>query len=255
MPTVIGASYADAEHDSDTGYEAEARPINPFDPDYTGTPDIAITDTPASYAEEWGLYLHNRATWNERLHVNAGLRYGSIETGETSGTFTDATINADDDLDRRDRGARRARGRPGRSGCPASPGAPPRSRARHGRVDRYLPRRAPRHVGQGGAGDGPAGQFRCSILSWTGGATYRTGPAAALTLTGAVLLAALGLVLARRWLTLIAAGDAMVLARGLPVGAVPALSHHWRAPGVDDGCFVLPCRRSVRASEPSPEHD
>lgn len=62
-----------------------------------------------------------------------------------------------------------------------------------------------------------------AVLSWMGGSTYRTGPAAALALAATVALAAVGLFLMRRWLTLIAAGDAVALARGLPVGAVRAL--------------------------------
>ncbi len=59
-----------------------------------------------------------------------------------------------------------------------------------------------------------------AILSWMGGSTYRATPTAALALAAAVALAALALALLRRWLTLVAAGDAVALARGLPVGPV-----------------------------------
>lgn len=97
MQTMLGATYVDAEYDSDTGFGGETRPIDPFDPDYTGAPEIDIVDTPANTVEEKGLYVQNRATWNDRLHLDAGLRWGSIETGEAAGTFTDATVNADDD--------------------------------------------------------------------------------------------------------------------------------------------------------------
>ena len=63
-----------------------------------------------------------------------------------------------------------------------------------------------------------------AMLSWMGGSTYMAGPATALALSGAVALAAFAMWLLRRWLTLIAAGDQIALARGLPVGVVrPAL--------------------------------
>ncbi len=63
-------------------------------------------------------------------------------------------------------------------------------------------------------------QDSIAILSWMGGSTYRATPAAALALAGAVALAAAALLALRRWLTLVAAGDAVALARGLPVGPV-----------------------------------
>lgn len=97
MQTVLGASYADAEYDSDIGYGAEPRPIDPFDPVYTGAPEISITDSPANFVEEWGLYAQNRATLNDRLHLDFGLRYGNIETGEATGTFREGAVEADDD--------------------------------------------------------------------------------------------------------------------------------------------------------------
>lgn len=97
MQTILGASWVDAEYDSDTGYGAETRPIDPFDPDYTGAPDIAIVDSPANSVEERGLYVQNRATWNDRLHLDTGLRWGSIETGEATGTFRAGSIDASDE--------------------------------------------------------------------------------------------------------------------------------------------------------------
>ncbi len=97
MQTILGVNHVDADYDSDTATSPETRPIDPFDPDYTGAPEIDVVDAPTNTVEEWGLYVQNRATWNDRLHVDAGLRWGSIETGEEAGTFTDATVNADDD--------------------------------------------------------------------------------------------------------------------------------------------------------------
>lgn len=96
MRTLFGASYNRGEYDSDTGYGKQISPIDPFDPQYAGAPEIAVTDNPASTVEERGIYLQNRATLNERLHLDAGLRWSSIETGETTGTFSSAAINADD---------------------------------------------------------------------------------------------------------------------------------------------------------------
>lgn len=97
MRTLLGLGYSRGEYDSDTGYGAVNNPIDPFDPDYTGYPDIAVTDTPANTVEEWGAYVQNRASLNDRLHVDFGLRYGHIGTGETSGTFRNAAIDASDD--------------------------------------------------------------------------------------------------------------------------------------------------------------
>ena len=97
MQTVFGANFADAEYDSDTGFGSEPRPIDPFNPEYTGAPEINITDSPANYVEEWGVYAQNRATLNDRLHLDFGLRYANIETGEATGTFRDSAVEADDD--------------------------------------------------------------------------------------------------------------------------------------------------------------
>ncbi len=57
-----------------------------------------------------------------------------------------------------------------------------------------------------------------AILSWMGGSTYRATPVAALALAGTVAAAAAALLVLHRWLTLMAAGDAVALARGLAVG-------------------------------------
>lgn len=62
-----------------------------------------------------------------------------------------------------------------------------------------------------------------AVISWLGGSTYRTGPTAAIALAVVVAIAALGLVLLRRWLVLIAAGDDIAMARGLSVPAVRPL--------------------------------
>ncbi|WP_375260770.1 Fe(3+)-hydroxamate ABC transporter permease FhuB [Palleronia sp.] len=63
-----------------------------------------------------------------------------------------------------------------------------------------------------------------AVLTWMGGSTYRANPATALTLSAVVGIIGIGLWLVRRWLTLIAAGDPVALARGVPVRVVrPAL--------------------------------
>ena len=97
MQTVIGASYAEGDYDDDAGYATTTTAIDPFDPVYTGAPAVDIVDTPGSYLEEWGVYVQHRATFAERLHVDGGLRFAGIETGEASGTFTDSTVNAEDE--------------------------------------------------------------------------------------------------------------------------------------------------------------
>ncbi|NNU82145.1 TonB-dependent siderophore receptor [Halovulum dunhuangense] len=97
MRTLTGIGYTRGEYDSDFGYGAETNPIDPFDPVYTGFPDIAVTDTPANTVEEWGAYVQNRASLDDRLHIDFGLRFGRIETGETSGTFRSAAISASDE--------------------------------------------------------------------------------------------------------------------------------------------------------------
>ncbi|CUH39279.1 Ferric hydroxamate uptake [Jannaschia seosinensis] len=96
MQTVFGTNYADAEYDSDTGYGAQNGPVDPFDPVYIGTTDVAVVDTPANTVEEWGVYLQNNAVLNDRLHLDLGLRYGRIETGEASSPFSSAAVSAED---------------------------------------------------------------------------------------------------------------------------------------------------------------
>lgn len=96
MTTLIGASYARGLYDSDTGYGAQNGPIDPFDPVYTGVTPVTVTDTPANTMTEWGIYAQNRATWNDRLHFDLGVRYGNVETGQTNGSFGSATMDAED---------------------------------------------------------------------------------------------------------------------------------------------------------------
>ncbi|MCE0504019.1 TonB-dependent siderophore receptor [Roseivivax sp. GX 12232] len=97
METLIGAAYTRATYDSDTAYGMQNGPIDPFDPDYTGVTIGDVTDSPANTVEETGVYLQTNARWNDRLHLDAGLRYGMIETGETTGTFNDGAVAASDD--------------------------------------------------------------------------------------------------------------------------------------------------------------
>lgn len=94
--SVIGASFADSEYDSDTGYGAQLGPIDPFDPDYTGVGAFDVTDSPGSEVREAGIYLQNSAVLNDRLHVDFGLRWGEIETTEGAGTFGAPPLVAED---------------------------------------------------------------------------------------------------------------------------------------------------------------
>ncbi|SEL95646.1 iron complex outermembrane recepter protein [Roseivivax marinus] len=97
MTTLMGASYTRATYDSDTVYGTQNAPLDPFDPVYSGVTIGDPVDSPASTVEEAGAYLQTRATWNDRLHLDAGVRYGWIETGETTGTFTDGSVAATDE--------------------------------------------------------------------------------------------------------------------------------------------------------------
>lgn len=96
MRTILGASYTRGTYDSDIGYGAQVAPIDPFNPVYAGFNPITVTDSPGTSVDEWGVYAQNRATFN-RWIVDLGLRYGSIETGASNGSFGAATTAADDD--------------------------------------------------------------------------------------------------------------------------------------------------------------
>lgn len=96
MSTLIGLAHTRGVYDSDYGYGAQIAPLDPFNPVYSGYPDVTVTDFNANTVEETGVYLQNRATLYDRLHLDFGLRWGKIETGESSGTFTASTINASD---------------------------------------------------------------------------------------------------------------------------------------------------------------
>ncbi len=97
MSTQIGVNYARGIYDTDSGYGTQIGSIDPYDPDYTGYNDITVTDSAASTSEEIGVYLLNRATFFDKLHLDVGLGWSEIETGETDATFSDATISATDD--------------------------------------------------------------------------------------------------------------------------------------------------------------
>ncbi|GLO69385.1 ferrichrome receptor FiuA [Phaeobacter inhibens] len=96
MRTIVGASYTRGHYDSDTGYGAQVGPIDPFNPVYTGYPTIAVTDTPGTSITETGAYVQQRATYDDRLFVDFGLRYGKIESGPSNGSFGASSIAASD---------------------------------------------------------------------------------------------------------------------------------------------------------------
>lgn len=96
MRSILGASYSRGYYDSDTGYGAQVAPIDPFNPTYAGYPTITVTDSDGTAITEWGVYLQNRATIQDRIFVDFGLRYGAIETGASTGSFGATSIAADD---------------------------------------------------------------------------------------------------------------------------------------------------------------
>ncbi|TNJ47487.1 TonB-dependent siderophore receptor [Phaeobacter sp. B1627] len=96
MRSLIGASYSRGYYDSDFAYGAQIAPIDPFNPTYTGYNDITVADSDGTSITEMGLYLQNRATVNDRLYVDFGLRYGRIESGASNGSFSPATNAAKD---------------------------------------------------------------------------------------------------------------------------------------------------------------
>ena len=96
MRTIIGASYTQGYYDSDTAYGAQVGPIDPFNPSYTGYNPITVTDTAGNTITEWGLYVQQRAVFQDRLFVDLGLRYGDIETGTSNGSFGATTVAATD---------------------------------------------------------------------------------------------------------------------------------------------------------------
>ncbi|MCE0504023.1 Fe(3+)-hydroxamate ABC transporter permease FhuB [Roseivivax sp. GX 12232] len=61
-----------------------------------------------------------------------------------------------------------------------------------------------------------------AILGWLGGSTYRVSPGGALSLAGVSLAGVAAAWAGRRWLTLIAAGDAVAEARGLAIAKARA---------------------------------
>ena len=96
MRTILGASYTQGYYDSDTGYGAQVAPIDPFNPTYGGFNPISVTDTAGNTITEWGIYLQQRAVFQDRLFVDLGLRYGDIETGTSNGSFGATTVAAQD---------------------------------------------------------------------------------------------------------------------------------------------------------------
>jgi iron complex outermembrane receptor protein len=96
MRTIIGASYSQGYYDSDIGYGAQVAPIDPFSPSYAGYNPITVADTDGNTITEWGVYVQNRAVFQDRLIVDLGLRYGDIETGSSNGSFGATTVAAQD---------------------------------------------------------------------------------------------------------------------------------------------------------------
>ena len=87
MRSIVGVSYSRGEFDKDSSSNFDpansGAPINPFDPVYGTTLNPTIIDTPSVTTKEWGIYVQNRATFAERAFVDFGLRYGSVDVGES----------------------------------------------------------------------------------------------------------------------------------------------------------------------------
>ncbi|UWQ56158.1 TonB-dependent siderophore receptor [Leisingera caerulea] len=96
MRTFAGVSYTRGHYDSDTGYGAQVGPIDPFNPVYAGYPSITVADTPGTSITEAGAYVQHRASYDDRLFIDLGLRYGDIETGASNGSFGATSIAAKD---------------------------------------------------------------------------------------------------------------------------------------------------------------
>lgn len=96
MRTLMGVTYSDAQYDSDSVTSAPQRPIDPFDPVYTGAPDLTPTPDAGTEVQETGVYVQNRATWNDRLHLDAGVRWGRIES-DTEATAGSARVLDEDE--------------------------------------------------------------------------------------------------------------------------------------------------------------
>ncbi|MBO9474204.1 TonB-dependent siderophore receptor [Shimia sp. R10_1] len=86
MRSIVGLNYSRGEFDKDSSDNSDPNnhgaPINPFDPTYGNIIDVDIIDTPSVTTKEWGIYSQNRATINDRLFVDFGVRYGRVEVGE-----------------------------------------------------------------------------------------------------------------------------------------------------------------------------
>lgn len=96
VSSVIGASFAESDYDSDTGFGTQNGPIDPFDPAFTGVSEFDVVDSAASNVREIGVYAQNQAALNDRLHLDFGLRWGRIETDEGAATFAAEGVSAED---------------------------------------------------------------------------------------------------------------------------------------------------------------
>ncbi|CUH50868.1 TonB-dependent siderophore receptor [Shimia marina] len=88
MRSIVGFNYNRAKFDKDSSANTDpanhGAPINPFDPNYGTIINPTIIDTPAVKVTEWGVYNQNRATIEDRLFLDFGLRFSQIERGEST---------------------------------------------------------------------------------------------------------------------------------------------------------------------------
>lgn len=87
MRSIVGLTFTRGEFDKDSSANVNpanhGAPINPFNPTYGNIIDVAIIDTPSVTTKEWGVYSQNRAIFADKLFVDFGLRYGSVDTEES----------------------------------------------------------------------------------------------------------------------------------------------------------------------------
>ncbi|QDL91714.1 TonB-dependent siderophore receptor [Paroceanicella profunda] len=94
---LVGANFTRTSYDNDDSYTAEngyytGYPIDPFNPVYTGAPDVPTVDTPAVTFRQVGLYAQDQLRWGNLL-FNAGIRWDRVTT-ENPGSGIDQSDNA-----------------------------------------------------------------------------------------------------------------------------------------------------------------
>lgn len=78
---MFGAGFTDADHDWDSQLAFQRGPIDPFDPEFTGTPTLGPwIDRPTVNFKQQSLYVQDQMVFRDRIHLDLGARYDWIET-------------------------------------------------------------------------------------------------------------------------------------------------------------------------------